>query len=126
MIVHLATRDMGLSQSKIWGRPMRPKPVEKLRSLRPGQGWRIDMTSFPLSDFTPLFPVTIAEIHIRYFADSQFLDRCGVHIRIRTCNATTPNSFCKILATAHMAGQQCVSRGEMAIANTNSEGTEKW
>lgn len=54
-------KDLGLSRPKFSYKPKRPKRVEKMRPERPNQGWQIDMTSFPLSDFTPLFLVTVID-----------------------------------------------------------------
>jgi putative transposase len=52
-------RDLGLSWPKFAYKPQRPKRVETIRRARPNQGWQVDMTSFALSDFTPLFLVTV-------------------------------------------------------------------
>jgi putative transposase len=54
-------RDMGLSRPKFAYKSRRPKRVEKMRPERPNQGWQIDMTSFTLSDLTPLFLVTVVD-----------------------------------------------------------------
>jgi len=54
-------KDLGLSRPKFSYKPKRPKRVEKMRPERPNQGWQIDMTSFPLSDLTPLFLVTVVD-----------------------------------------------------------------
>ena len=74
--VRLVMQDMGLSQPKIWRRPMRPKRVEKMRPQRPDQGWQIDMTSFPLSDFTLLFLVTIIDCCTRQIVGWTLDRRC--------------------------------------------------
>ena len=74
--VRLVMQDMGLSQPKIWRRPKRPKRVEKMRPQRPDQGWQIDMTSFPLSDFTPLFLVTIIDCCTRQIVGWTLDRRC--------------------------------------------------
>jgi putative transposase len=55
---------------------MRPKRVEKMRPQRPDQGWQIDMTSFPLSDFTPLFLVTIIDCCTRQIVGWTLDRRC--------------------------------------------------
>ena len=54
-------KDLGLSRPKFSYKPKRPKRVEKMRPTRPNQGWQIDMTSLTLSDFTPLFLVTVID-----------------------------------------------------------------
>ena len=54
-------REMGLSRPKFAYKARRPKRVEKMHPERPNQGWQIDMTSFTLSDLTPLFLVTVVD-----------------------------------------------------------------
>jgi putative transposase len=45
----------GLSQKRIRFKPLRPWRLEKMRPKRPNECWQIDMTSFVLSDMTPLY-----------------------------------------------------------------------
>jgi len=59
--VRRVMKDLGLSRPKFCRRPRRPKRVEKMRPQRPNQSWQIDMTSFPLSDLTPLYLVTVTD-----------------------------------------------------------------
>ena len=63
--VRLIMKDLGLSRPKFWHKPHRPKRVEKMRPSQPNQGWQIDMTSFPLSNLTPLFLVTVIDCYTR-------------------------------------------------------------
>ncbi len=58
-------REEGLSRPKVWGRPARPKRVERMRPTAPNQGWQIDMTSFQLSDLTPLYLVVVTDCFTR-------------------------------------------------------------
>jgi putative transposase len=51
----------GLVRPKVWHRPYRPKRVEKMRPTAPSQAWQIDMTSFRLTDLTPLFLVVVTD-----------------------------------------------------------------
>ena len=68
--------DLGLVREKIWRRPMRPKRVEKMRPTAPNQGWQIDMTSFPLSDLTPVFLVVIKDCFTREIVGWTLDRRC--------------------------------------------------
>jgi len=56
---------MGLTRSKIRYKAARPKRVEKMRPVGPNRGWQIDMTSFALSDLTPLFLVLVTDCYSR-------------------------------------------------------------
>jgi len=67
--------EMGLSRPKIWHKPARPKRVEKMRPTGPKRGWQIDMTSFMLSDFTPLYLIMVTDCYTRKIV-GWTLDRC--------------------------------------------------
>ena len=69
-------KDLGLSRPKFSYKPKRPKRIEKMRPERPNQGWQIDMTSFPLSDFTPLFLVTVIDCCTRELVGWTLERRC--------------------------------------------------
>jgi putative transposase len=56
---------MGLVRPKIRYKPVRPRRVEKMRPAGPNRGWQIDMTSFTLSDLTPLFLVLVTDCYSR-------------------------------------------------------------
>jgi putative transposase len=68
--------DLGLSRPKFAYKSQRPKRVEKMRPTRPNQGWQIDMTSFALSDFTPLFLVTVVDCCTREIVGWTLERRC--------------------------------------------------
>ena len=68
--------EKGLSRPKIWRRSRRPKRVEKMRQTRPNEGWQIDMTSFHLSDMTPLFLVMVTDCHTRQIVGWTLDRRC--------------------------------------------------
>ena len=74
--VRLIMKDLGLSRPKFWHRPQRPKRVEKMRPQRPNTAWQIDMTSFPLSDLTPLFLVTVIDCCTREIVGWTLDRRC--------------------------------------------------
>jgi putative transposase len=69
-------RDMGLSRPKFAYKARRPKRVEKMHPACPNQGWQIDMTSFTLSDFTPLFLVTVVDCCTRELVGWTLERRC--------------------------------------------------
>ena len=58
-------RELGLTQLRIRHKEARPKRVEKMRPIGPDQAWQIDMTSFQLSDLSPVFLVVIIDCYTR-------------------------------------------------------------
>ena len=69
-------REEGLAQPKLRFKGMRPKRVEKMRPDRPNQGWQIDMTSFALSDLTPLFLMVVIDAFTRKIVGWSLDRRC--------------------------------------------------
>lgn len=69
-------REERLSRPKIWRRPSRPNHVEKARPARPNEFWQVDMTSFQLSDLTPLFLVVIIDCFTREIVGYTLDRRC--------------------------------------------------
>jgi len=67
--------EMGLTRPKIWYKPVRPRRVEKMKPVEPNRGWQIDMTSFALSDFTPLYLMMVTDCCTRKIV-GWTLDRC--------------------------------------------------
>ncbi len=63
--VALVMREEGLSRPRIWTRPHRPKRVAKMRPSQPNVAWQIDMTSFQLSNLTPLFLISVIDCRTR-------------------------------------------------------------
>lgn len=68
--------DMGLSRPKIRHKPARPRRVEKMKPVGPNQGWQIDMTSFALSDFTPLYLIMVTDCYSRKIVGWTLDRRC--------------------------------------------------
>ena len=68
--------EMGLSRPRIWHKPARPKRVEKMRPVGPNRGWQIDMTSFMLSDLTPLYLVMVIDCYSRKIVGWTLDRRC--------------------------------------------------
>lgn len=74
--VYRIMKQENLLQERIWHKPHRPKRVEKMQPERPDQGWQIDMTSFQLSDLTPLFLVTVIDCCTREIVGWTLDRRC--------------------------------------------------
>jgi putative transposase len=69
-------RALGLTQPRIRRKDARPKRVEKMRPTRPNESWQIDMTSFHLSDLSPLFLVVIMDCYTRQIVGWNLARRC--------------------------------------------------
>jgi putative transposase len=74
--VYRIMKQENLLQQRIWHKPHRPKRIEKMQPERPDQGWQIDMTSFQLSDLTPLFLVTVIDCCTREIVGWTLDRRC--------------------------------------------------
>lgn len=74
--VALVMREEGLSRPKIWVRPHRPRRVARMRPSQPNEAWQIDMTSFQLSNLTPLFLVTVIDCRTREIVGWNLDRRC--------------------------------------------------
>jgi putative transposase len=69
-------RQMGLVRPKIWGKPARPKRVERMRPTGPNRGWQIDMTSFVLSDLSAVYLVMVMDCYSRKIVGWTLDRRC--------------------------------------------------
>jgi putative transposase len=74
--VNRVMRQMCLTRPKMWYKPLRPKRVEKMRPIEPNQGWQMDMTSFALSDFTPLYLIMVTDCCTRKIVGWTLDRRC--------------------------------------------------
>ena len=68
--------DEELTRPKVWGRPGRPKRVEKMRPTQPNEGWQIDMTSFKLTDLSGPYLVTVIDCCTRQIVGWTLDRRC--------------------------------------------------
>ena len=108
--------DLGLTRPKIRYKPARPRHVEKMRPDRPNRGWQIDMTSFVLSDLTPLFLVMVTDCYTRRIV-GWTLDRrsragewiCAVRMSLESEGLTTKEA-CKLLVLRSDNGSQPCSK----------------
>ena len=69
-------RAEGLAQARIRYKPSRPKRVEKMRPDAPNRGWQIDMTSFRLTDLTPLHLIVVIDCFSRKIVGWSLDRRC--------------------------------------------------
>ena len=69
-------RQMHLTRPKIRHKPARPRRIEKMRPTAPNRGWQIDMTSFSLSNFTPLYLIMVTDCCTRKIVGWTLDRRC--------------------------------------------------
>lgn len=74
--VNRVMRQMSLTRPKRWYKSARPRRVEKMKPAGPNQGWQIDMTSFGLSDFTPLYLIMVTDCCTRKIVGWTLDRRC--------------------------------------------------
>jgi len=123
-------REEKLTRPRMWHRPARPKRVEKMRPVAPHTAWQVDMTSFQLSDLTPLFLVLVVDCFTREIVGWTLDRRCrasewvaavrmgleskgdsgkaaGQELTLRSDNGAQPCSkrFVEYLGTAGVKGQ---------------------
>jgi putative transposase len=68
--------ELGLAQPQLRFKPCRPPHVEKMRPTAPNEGWQIDMTSFVLTDLTPLFLMVVIDAFTRKIVGWALDRRC--------------------------------------------------
>jgi len=111
--VYRVMKEERLLQDRIWRRPRRPRRVERMRPQQPNQGWQIDMTSFQLSDLTPLFLVTVIDCCTRQIVGWTLDRRCratewiAAGLVLRSDNGAQPCSkaFVEFLGRRGVRGQ---------------------
>lgn len=123
-------REESLTRPRVCHRPYRPKRVEKMRPEAPNTAWQIDMTSFQLSDLSPLFLVVVVDCFTREIVGWTLDRRCRAlewvsavrmalegralagkeqrsQLTLRSDNGAQPcsNRFAKYLKTMSVTGQ---------------------
>lgn len=68
--------ELGLTRPKMWYKPARPRRVEKMKPVSANCGWQIDMTSFSLSDLTPLYLIMVTDCWSRKIVGWTLDRRC--------------------------------------------------
>lgn len=66
----------GLTQERLRFKPSRPKHVERMAPEAPNRAWQIDMTSFALSDLTPLYLIVVIDCFSRKIVGWNLDRRC--------------------------------------------------
>ena len=69
-------REEGLCRARVRRREARPRRVERMSPERPNQAWQIDMTSFQLSNMTPLYLVVATDCCTRQIVGWTLERRC--------------------------------------------------
>jgi len=106
--------ELKLKQKRIWHKPARPRRVEKMTPDRANQAWQIDMTSFQLSDLTPLFMVTVIDCCTREIVGWTLDRRCrasewlnAVRIAQEERGLTTKDSCAELTLRSDNGAQPC-------------------
>ena len=82
--IYRIMKDEGLLQPKKRWKPKRPWRLEKMRPLGPHQAWQMDMTSFQLSDLTPMYLMVVIDCWSRRIVGWTLDRRCRAHEWIAT------------------------------------------
>ena len=106
--------ELKLKQKRIWHKPARPKHVEKMTPDKANQAWQIDMTSFQLSDLTPLFLVTVIDCCTREIVGWTLDRRCrasewlnAVRIAQEERGLTTKEACAELTLRSDNGAQPC-------------------
>ena len=121
--------EMGLSRPKIWYKPARPKRVEKMRPTGPKRGWQIDMTSFALSDFTPLYLMMVTDCYTRKIVGWTLDRRCragewvgALRIALESEGLTTKEVCRKLTLRSDNGSQPCSKKFVEYLGKTGVQG----
>ena len=104
----------GLTRPKVWGRPARPKRVEKMRPTRPNEGWQIDMTSFILTNMVGLYLVTVIDCYTRQIVGWTLHRRCrasewisALRMALEAADLTTKDACSSLTLRSDNGSQPC-------------------
>ena len=121
--------EMGLTRPKIWHKPVRPKRVEKMKPTEPNRGWQIDMTSFMLSDFTPLYLVMLTDCYTRKIVGWTLDRRCrasewvgALRMALESEALTTRQACRKLLLRSDNGSQPCSKKFVEYLGKTGVRG----
>jgi len=121
--------EMGLSRPKIWYKPTRPKRVEKMKPSGPNRGWQIDMTSFALSDFTPLYIMMVTDCYTRKIVGWTLDRRCragewvgALRMALESEGLTTKEVCRKLTLRSDNGSQPCSKRFVEYLGKTGVQG----
>jgi len=122
-------REEGLSRPRIWRRPHRPKRVARMRPSQPNRAWQIDMTSFQLSDLTPVFLVIVIDCCTRQIAGWTLGRRCrasdwtsAVRMALESRGLTTKTACAGLTVRSDNGAQPCSKRFAEYLAGAGVKG----
>ena len=106
--------ELGLTRPKIRYKPTRPRRVEKMRPVGPNRGWQIDMTSFTLSDLTPLYLVLVTDCYTRGIVGWTLERRsragewiCALRMALELQGLTTKEACSQLVVRSDNGSQPC-------------------
>jgi putative transposase len=121
--------EMGLSRPKIWYKPARPKRVEKMKPSAPKEGWQIDMTSFVLSDFTPLYLMMVTDCYTRKIVGWTLDRRCragewigALRMALESEGLTTKEACRRLTLRSDNGSQPCSKKFVEYLGKTGVKG----
>jgi len=121
--------EMGLARPKIWYKPARPRRVEKMKPTGPNLGWQIDMTSFSLSDFTPLYLIMVTDCYTRKIVGWTLDRRCragewvgAVRMGLESEGLTTKEACRKLTLRSDNGSQPCSKKFVEYLGKTGVKG----
>lgn len=122
-------REEGLAQPRLRYKAARPKRVEKMRPDAPNRGWQIDMTSFALSDLTPLFLMLVIDCYSRKIVGWTLDRRCragewvsAVRQALDTQKITTNEQAALLTLRSDNGAQPCSKRFVEYLAQVGVRG----
>jgi len=122
-------REEGLSQPKLRFKASRPKHVEKMRPEAPNRGWQIDMTSFVLSDLSPLFLMVVLDCYSRKIVGWALDRRCragewvsALRLALDSQGLATPEQTARLTVRSDNGAQPCSKRFVEYLAQVGARG----
>jgi transposase InsO family protein len=122
-------REEGLSQPKLRFKSSRPKRVEKMRPAAPNCGWQIDMTSFVLSDLSPLFLMIVIDCFSRKVVGWTLDRRCragewvsALRLALETQGLATKEQTARLTVRSDNGAQPCSKCFVEYLAQTGVRG----
>jgi len=121
--------EMGFARPKIWHKPTRPRRVEKMKPAGPNRGWQIDMTSFVLSDFTPLYLMMVTDCYTRKIVGWTLDRRCrtgewvgALRMGLESEGLTTKETCSKLTLRSDNGSQPCSKKFVEYLGKTGVKG----
>jgi putative transposase len=106
-------KDLGLAQERVRYKPVRPKRVERMMPEAPNRAWQVDMTSFQLSDMTPLYLEVVVDCYSRKIVGWSLDRRCrakewisAVRMALET-QRLTPEECSNLVLRSDNGAQPC-------------------